>query len=362
MSLYEHLVAPLTRLMDAETAHKFVIRALQIKPVSTHRASDPRLGLDLFGLHFPNPVGLAAGFDKNAEVPEQMLSFGFGFVEVGTLTPRPQIGNPRPRLFRLPADRAVINRFGFNNEGHDAAFAKLAARKARGGQNSGIVGVNIGANKDAIDRTEDYVQGIKRFVPLADFFTVNISSPNTPGLRDLQHEAQLDDLLARVIAARDAAMTAHGRKPVLLKIAPDLELSDLDSVVGVARKRGIDGLIISNTTISRPATLHDQSVAKETGGLSGAPLYALSTRILAQAFLRVENQFPLIGVGGIDSAETAWGKIEAGASLVELYSALVYKGPNLAREINAGLILRMEREGLQSLAPVIGRRAQEIAR
>jgi dihydroorotate dehydrogenase len=358
MSLYEHVIAPLTRLIDAEAAHGLVIRALQAKPVSAASKSDPRLATDLFGLHFPNPVGLAAGFDKNADVPDAMLALGFGFVEVGTLTPRPQIGNPRPRLFRLPQDHAVINRFGFNNAGHDAAFKKLSARKARGG----IVGVNIGANKDAVDRTQDYVEGIKRFAPLADFFTVNISSPNTPGLRDLQHEAQLDDLLARVIDARDAAVAVHGRKSVLLKIAPDLEASDLDSVVTVARRRKIDGLIVSNTTISRPSSLRDQSVAKETGGLSGAPLYALSTRMLAQAFLRVESQFPLVGVGGIDSADAAWGKLEAGASLVELYSALVYKGPGLVKEINTGLLARMEREGLTSLRSVIGRRASEIAR
>ena len=358
MSLYEHIIAPLTRLIDAETAHALVIRSLQLKPYKAPLPSDPRLALSLFGLNFPNPVGLAAGFDKNADVPDQMLGFGFGFVEIGTVTPRAQIGNPRPRLFRLPEDRAVINRFGFNNEGHDAAYVKLENRKGR----AGLVGVNIGANKDASDRTQDYVEGIRRFVSLADFFTVNISSPNTPGLRDLQHEAQLDDLLARVIDARDAAIPAHGRKAVLLKIAPDLEENDLDSVVTVARRRRIDGLIVSNTTISRPSTLREQVTAKETGGLSGQPLFALSTRMLARAFLRVENQFPLIGVGGIDSAETAWKKIEAGASLVELYSALVYKGPMLARDINSGLVARMEREGLPSLLPVIGRRAQEIAR
>lgn len=358
MNLYEHLVAPLTRLVDAETAHGLVIRALQMKPLSRSRASDPRLASAHFGLNFPNPVGLAAGFDKNADVPDQMLALGFGFVEVGTLTPRPQAGNPRPRLFRLPADSAVINRFGFNNEGHDAAFAKLAARKQRGG----IVGVNIGANKDTSDRAEDYVQGIKRFVSLADYFTVNISSPNTPGLRDLQHEAQLDDLLARVIHARDEAALREGRKPVLVKIAPDLEERDLDSVITVARRHRIDGLIVSNTTISRPSTLHDKGTAKETGGLSGAPLFALSTRMLARAFMRVENQFPLIGVGGIDSTETAWQKIEAGASLVQLYSALVYKGPSLANVINAGLVRQMEHEQLVSLAPVIGRRARDIAR
>lgn len=358
MTFYEHLVAPLTRLIDAETAHGLAIRALQMKPLRAPTASDARLAGAYFGLNFPNPVGLAAGFDKNADVPDQMLELGFGFVEVGTLTPRPQTGNPRPRLFRLPRDRAVINRFGFNNDGHAAAFTKLHARKARGG----IIGVNIGANKDAVDRTEDYVQGIKRFVALADYFTVNISSPNTPGLRDLQHESQLDDLLARVLAARDQEALRDGRKPVLLKIAPDLEEGDLDSIVKVARRRHIDGLIVSNTTISRPSSLRSKEIARETGGLSGAPLFALSTRMLARAYLRVENQFPLIGVGGIENAETAWQKIEAGAALVQLYSALVYKGPMLANTINQGLLKQMEHEGLTSLAPVIGRRAQYWAR
>lgn len=357
MMLYEHLIAPLTRLVDAETAHGLVIRALKFKPVSLSRNDDPRLASEYFGLKFPNPVGLAAGFDKNADVPDQMLSLGFGFVEIGTITPRPQIGNPRPRLFRLAKDRAVINRFGFNNDGHDAAYAKLAARQQR----AGLVGVNIGANKDAADRTGDYVEGIQHFASLADFFTVNISSPNTPGLRDLQHEAQLDDLLARVLDARDAAAEKYGRKSVLLKIAPDLADSDLDSVIAVARRRRIDGLIIANTTLARPATLREAETAKEAGGLSGAPLFALSTRMLARAFLRVENQFPLVGVGGIDGPETAWQKIEAGASLVELYSALVYKGPRLARDITRGLLRRMEEEGLSSLKTVIGRRATEWA-
>lgn len=357
MRFYEHLVAPLTRLIDAETAHGLVIRALQLKPHLSPPRSDPRLAQSLFGLNFPNPVGLAAGFDKNADVPNQMLGLGFGFVEIGTVTPRPQIGNPRPRLFRLPEDRAVINRFGFNNQGHDAVQAKLAAR-----QKHGLIGVNIGANKDSTDRAEDYVMGITRFVSLADFFTVNISSPNTPGLRDLQHEAELDDLLARVIDARDQAIAKHGRKAILLKIAPDLELNNLDSVIAVSRKRRIDGLIVSNTTISRPSTLHDQELARETGGLSGAPLYALSTRMLAQSYLRVERQFPLVGVGGIDSAETAWNKIEAGASLIELYSALVYQGPALVKDITSGLLERLAREGLSSLIPVIGRNASAYAR
>jgi dihydroorotate dehydrogenase len=310
-----------------------------------------------FGLSFPNPVGLAAGFDKNAEVPDAMLGFGFGFAEVGTLTPRPQSGNPRPRVFRLPEDEGVVNRLGFNNAGHAAALSRLRARAGRGG----IVGVNIGANKDSEDRAADYVAGIRTFAAVASYFTVNISSPNTPGLRDLQHEAALDDLLARVLAARDEMAGEAGRKPVLLKIAPDLTLPELDGILAVAKRRGIDGLIVSNTTISRPATLRG-AARTETGGLSGKPLFRLSTRMLAEAFLRVGGAFPLVGVGGIDGPEAAWTKIAAGASLVQLYSALVYHGPGLVSDINAGLVTRLARGGHDSIMAMTGHEAAAIAR
>nr|WP_256515468.1 quinone-dependent dihydroorotate dehydrogenase [Alsobacter ponti] len=341
---------PVLRRFDAETAHGMTIAALRVMPPVEPAKSPRELAVRAFGLDFPNPVGMAAGFDKNAEVPDALLALGFGFAEVGTLTPLAQPGNPKPRMFRLPEDEGVINRLGFNNEGHAAALRRLRERTGRGG----VVGVNIGANKDTADRAADYVKGVEVFAELASYFTVNVSSPNTPGLRDLQHEAALDDLLARVIAARDAARV---RRPVLLKIAPDLTLGDLDGVVAVARRRGVDGLIVSNTTISRPPTLRDPARA-EQGGLSGKPLFALATRMLAETFVRVEGAFPLVGVGGIHSAESALAKIEAGATLIQLYSAMVYRGPALVDEIKAGLGAAARREG--GLAPLVGRRAAAL--
>jgi dihydroorotate dehydrogenase len=281
-----------------------------------------------------------------------MLGFGFGFVEAGTLTPRPQEGNPRPRVFRLPADQGVINRLGFNNGGHAAAEARLTARRGRANP-SAILGINIGANKDSADRAADYVAGVKAFAPYASYFTVNISSPNTPGLRDLQQAAALDDLLARVIEARDGA--SGPRRPVVLKIAPDVTLAELDDIVRVARARAIDGMIVGNTTISRPATLRDARVT-EAGGLSGQPLFPLATRMLAETFLRVEGAFPLIAAGGISSAETAWQKIRAGATLMQLYSALVYHGPELVGVIKQGLVAKLTTEG-GTLADHVGRDA-----
>jgi dihydroorotate dehydrogenase len=350
MSALGGLASSLLRRFDAEDAHKLTIAALKLLPSRAPPRDDPRLRVAAFGLEFPNPIGLAAGFDKNAEVPDAILGLGFGFVEVGTLTPRPQPGNARPRVFRLAEDRAVVNRYGFNNDGHARAHARLAARRWRGG----IVGVNIGANKDSADRVGDYVAGIEAFADVASYFCVNVSSPNTPGLRDLQEKSALDELLSSVLAARERA---HPRRPVLLKIAPDLSLAALDDIVRVARDRSVDGLIVSNTTLARPQTLVSPS-AKESGGLSGAPLFDLSTRILAAAFLRVEGQFPLIGVGGIDSPETALAKIEAGASLVQLYSGLVYAGPGLVGRAKRVLLQTLEREGI-ALAALVGRRAGE---
>ncbi len=346
------LALPVLRRLDPETAHGLTIRALAAMPPVPPGPADRRLRVSAFGLDFPHPVGLAAGFDKHAEAPAALLSLGFGFVEIGTVTPLPQPGNPRPRLFRLPEDEAVVNRFGFNSEGHAAA-----ARRLRSARPKGVVGVNIGANKDSTDRAADYVNGIAAFAGLASYFTVNVSSPNTPGLRDLQHEAALDDLLARCMEERERS--APGT-PVLVKIAPDLALSDLDAVVSVARRRKVDGLIVSNTTIGRPAGLRGEARG-ETGGLSGRPLFPLATRMLAQTYVRVEGAFPLIGVGGIDSADTAFTKIEAGATLVQLYTALVFKGPGLAGDIAAGLSRRLADEGLDSLAPVVGRRAAALA-
>jgi dihydroorotate dehydrogenase len=346
------LASSLLRRFDAEHAHALAIAGLKLLPPRSRPSDDPRLRVHAFGLEFQNPVGLAAGFDKNAEAPDAMLGFGFGFVEVGTLTPRPQPGNPRPRVFRLVEDRAVVNRYGFNNDGHARAHARLAARRARGG----IVGVNIGANKDSDDRVADYARGIEAFADVASYFTVNVSSPNTPGLRDLQEKTALDELLAQVLAARERAAQ---RRPVLLKIAPDLSFAELDDIVGVARARGVDGMIVSNTTLARPSTLRSPG-ARESGGLSGAPLFEPSTRLLAAAFQRVEGQFPLIGVGGVESPETALAKMEAGAALVQLYSGLVYAGPGLVTRTKRGLLALLEREKID-LSALVGRRAMQWA-
>jgi dihydroorotate dehydrogenase len=336
---------PIARRLDPEDAHGLAVRALGLLPLLPVR-DDPRLRVSAFGLDFPNPVGLAAGFDKNAEVPDAALRAGFGFVEVGTLTPRSQAGNPRPRMFRLPADDGLINRLGFNNEGMEAARTRLDARAGR----LGVVGVNIGANRDSKDRIADYATGIEMLAPFASYLTVNISSPNTPGLRQLQAGAVLDDLLARAVEARDRA---NPRKPLLLKIAPDLSLQELDDLVTVARKRGIDGMIVSNTTVSRSKELRDPN-AREEGGLSGKPLFALSTWMLGETYKRVEGAFPLVGVGGIDSADAAWRKIRAGATLVQLYSALTFKGFGLVRTIKDGLSERLRKDGHRSLAEVVG--------
>jgi dihydroorotate dehydrogenase len=325
------LARPFLQALDPERAHDLTLRALRL-PFPAAPADDPALAVEAFGLRFPNPVGIAAGFDKNAVAVDGLFRLGFGFVEIGSLTPRAQEGNPRPRLFRLPADAGVINRFGFNNLGHGPALARLAARTG-----GGIVGVNVGANKDSEDKAADYALGIRTFAGVASYFTLNVSSPNTPGLRDLQKREALDDLVARAIEARDEASRDHPRRPLLLKIAPDLTLAELDDIVAVALARGLDGMIVSNTTVSRPQSLRDQIVARQTGGLSGVPLFDLSTRILAETARRVERRFPLVGVGGIDSPKAARTKLAAGATLVQLYSALVYKGPWLVREIKRGL-------------------------
>jgi dihydroorotate dehydrogenase len=325
------LARPFLHALDPENAHHATLAALQLAVLPRPASDDKRLAVRAFGLDFPNPLGLAAGFDKDGVAPDNLLSLGFGFVEVGTITPRPQSGNPRPRLFRLDRDRAVINRLGFNSAGHAKARENLARRRA-----AGIVGINLGANKDSSDRIADYVAGIEAFADLASYFTINVSSPNTPGLRDLQQAAALDELLSRALEARDRASV---RRPLLLKIAPDLRLSELDDIVRVARDRDIDGMIVSNTTISRPASLASPR-ASETGGLSGRPLFDLSTRMLRETYQRVERQFPLIGVGGVDGPEAALAKLEAGATLVQLYSALVFDGPELIARIKRGLLAR----------------------
>ena len=351
----DRLTRPLLRFVDPEDAHMLVLKALQLAPLARPPADDGRLAVAAFGLTFPNPIGVAPGLDKNALVPDALLRIGFGFVEVGGVTPRPQPGNPRPRVFRLQADQAIVNRLGFNSDGLDAVRARLAARAGR----AGIVGVNLGTNKDSPDRGGDYVMLITALAAVVSYFVVNVSSPNTPGLRDLQQRAMLDDLLARVMEAREGAAGEAGRKPVLLKIAPDLALADLDDVVAVARARAVDGMIVSNTTISRPAGLRDQA-ASQAGGLSGRPLFRLSTRVLAETFVRAEGRFPLIGVGGIDSGAAAYAKIKAGASLVQLYSGLVYRGIDLVAAIKDDLVNFMRLARYDRLADAVGRDAAAV--
>lgn len=344
------LAMPFLLRLPPETAHRATIAALKYAPILPKARSPARLAVNAFGLKFPNPIGMAAGFDKSAEVAGALLALGFGFVEVGTLTPRPQRGNPSPRLFRLASDGALVNRMGFNNDGYAAAVARLAAQPP-----AGIVGVNFGPNRDAADRIADFVGGVKAFAPYAGYFTVNVSSPNTPGLRDLQQRAAFDELVARVAEARAATSP---RRPLLIKISPDLDLRGLDDVVEVCLARGVDGIIVANTTTARPASLQQRNAA-ETGGLSGRPLFEASTRMLARAYLRCGGALTLIGAGGVESAETALAKIEAGASLVQLYTGLVYRGPGLIGEILAGLAEAIA-EGSE-LSARVGARAREWA-
>ena len=347
---------PLLRWLDAEDAHRLAVQGLKFLPAMRPHADDAKLAVRAFGLNFPNPVGMAAGFDKNAEVPDALLRLGFGFVEVGTVTPRPQSGNPRPRLFRLERDEAVINRMGFNNDGSDLVLRRLASRA----QLAGIIGVNIGANKDSPDRVADYVRLIEAFAPVASYFTVNVSSPNTPGLRTMQQAHILDDLLAKVIDARERMREKAGGSPVLLKIAPDLSLAELDEVVHVARSRRVDGMIVANTTVARPQSLREEMRAREQGGLSGRPLFRLSTRMVAETYVRVEGAFPLIGVGGIDSGGAALTKIRAGASLIQLYSSLIYKGLGLVEDIKRDLASTLLRTGREQLSEIVGSDAATI--
>jgi len=356
ISLFDRLSRRFFWALEPEDAHALAIKALRYMPVAKSPPDSAELGVQAFGLNFPNPVGLAAGFDKNAQVADALLRLGFGFVEVGTVTPRAQAGNPKPRLFRLDADHGVINRLGFNNEGAEAVHARLVARKGA----DGIVGVNIGANRDSTDRIEDYARLIEAFAAVASYFTVNVSSPNTPGLRDLQQAKVLDDLLARVLDARERSRAGTGATPVLLKIAPDVTLSDLDDIVGVARKRRVDGIIIGNTTVMRPTALRARERAREQGGLSGRPLFRLSTRMLAETFVRAEGAFPLVGVGGIDSGATAIAKIKAGATLLQLYSGMVYRGVGVVNEIKADLAAALKRGYRNSLASMIGNDAATI--
>jgi dihydroorotate dehydrogenase len=353
---FDAVSLPLLRWFDPEDAHRLAIQGLRLLPPIRPRPDDPKLAVRAFGLNFPNPIGRAAGFDTSAEAPDALLRLGFGFVEIGSVTPKPQVGNPRPRLFRLERDEAVINRMGFNNDGADAVLRRLAARAHLGG----IVGVNVGANKDSADRVADYVKLIETFAPVASYFTVNVSSPNTPGLRNLQQAAALDDLLAKVIEARERVRQNAGDTPVLLKIAPDLSLAELDDVVHIARSRRIDGMIVGNTTLARPSTLREQARAGEQGGLSGRPLFRLSTRMVAETYVRAERAFPLVGVGGIDTGGAALTKIRAGASLIQLYSSLIYKGLGLVDDIKNDLASTLLRTGRDSLSEIVGADAAAI--
>ena len=338
--------------MDAETAHRATITALRLglAPEQAH-ADGAELRTNLCGLELNNPVGMAAGFDKNAEVPRQLAQMGFGMVEIGTVTPRPQAGNPKPRLFRIPSAQGVVNRMGFNNEGHDVVLARLKTMRV-----PATLGVNIGANKDSEDFVADYVAGVEKFADLADYLTANISSPNTPGLRNLQADEALRRLLGELLAARAKARI---RVPVFLKIAPDLDESALDVIAKVVLATDLDGLIISNTTITRDAVAGLDNAA-ETGGLSGKPLFDLSTQKLAQMRQRV-GDLPIIGVGGIHSPQSALAKFEAGANAIQLYSALVFGGLDLLDTIKRGLVSAVRGQGKTNIAQLVGSKTDDWA-
>jgi dihydroorotate dehydrogenase len=344
---------PVLFALDPERAHRLALKAVSTGLLPRLRQpADPRLQCRVLGLDFSNPLGLAAGFDKNAEAPNGLLALGFGFVEVGTVTPRPQRGNPRPRLFRLDRDDAIINRLGFNNEGYDVAYRRLAARRRRG-----IVGVNIGANRDSGDRITDYAAGVARFADVADYLVINVSSPNMPGLRDLQEHAALVTLLAAVTTARDRAPK---RLPLLLKIAPDLDEAALAAIAETALSAGVDGLIVTNTTTARDG-VGDRVLAAESGGLSGRPLFRRSTAILSRLRRLTAGKLALVGVGGVDSPETAFAKITAGADLVQLYTGLIFMGPNLARAILTGLSRILAERGFSSVTDAVGSEAERPA-
>jgi dihydroorotate dehydrogenase len=338
------LFRPFAFALDAETAHRATITAVKLLPPRRPPDFPASLRSTVAGLEFPTPVGLAAGFDKDAEIAEQMLSFGFGFVEVGTVTPRAQQGNAKPRLFRLREDRAVINRLGFNNRGQPSAYARLIECTHM----HGVIGVNIGANKDSADRIADYVAGVRAMSPVAKYLTINISSPNTPGLRGLQDEGALNELLAAVQEVRSD-------KPIFLKVAPDLEPGDPERIVRSATDHNVDALIVSNTTVSRPPLKSRH--AGEQGGLSGSPLKPLALKALRDFREASGGEIPLIGVGGISSADDAWERIRAGASLVQLYTAMVYEGPHIGRRIALGLAQRLRREGFASIEEAVGSEA-----
>jgi dihydroorotate dehydrogenase len=338
------LVQKLLFRLEPERAHALTLTLLPWLVAFSTPKPPRRLAIDVFGLRFPSPIGIAAGFDKNAEVPDALLKLGFGFAEVGTITPKPQSGNPQPRIFRLVEDAAVINRLGFNNQGLDHARLRMAARQKL----PGIVGANVGANKDSIDRIADYETGIRSMLGLASYVTINISSPNTPGLRALQSRDHLDELVQRCQAARGDDPT-----PLIVKLAPDLTDEDANDIAEIATMRHIDGLIVSNTTISRPSGLRS-AAATETGGLSGAPLFRLSTEKLRQMRRLTRGQIPLIGVGGVSTGAQAYAKIKAGASLIQLYTGLIYQGPGLIKALHSELEALLVQDGFNSLSEAVG--------
>jgi dihydroorotate dehydrogenase len=350
MSLLYRLAKPLLFCLDAEDAHNLSIKTLKFGLLpAVNSPPDQILQSKIFGLNFPTPIGLAAGYDKNAEVLDPLARLGFGFVEAGSVTPLAQAGNPKPRIFRLNSDNAVINRFGFNSQGLEVVAENFAKRRG-----NGIVGANLGANKNSSDRMQDYVLGMQKLAPLVDYVTVNISSPNTPGLRSLHGKQELDDLLGRLHETRAKMVSAGLRSfPLLLKIAPDLTDEDKADIAAAAHEFSLDGLIISNTTISRPQGLQGKHIT-ETGGLSGAPLKSLALSVLKEMYKATNGKIPLIGVGGIDTAEEALTRIKAGASLLQLYTAMVYRGPYIAHEIGQELAKLLRAQNFSSLAECIG--------
>ncbi len=341
--MYSNIVKSVIYRIDPERAHRLAIAALKVWPGGKRAAPEGALTTSVGNITLPNPLGMAAGFDKDGEVPDSLLRLGFGMVEVGSITPLSQAGNPRPRLFRLEEDRAVINRMGFNNRGGAAAAVRLRARMGRGG----VLGINLGANKDSADRIADYAHMARLMAPLATYLAVNVSSPNTPGLRALQDEGALSALLDAVLEARGAE-----GPPVFLKVAPDLEPADIDAIARIAADKRLGALIVSNTTISRPPL--QSRFAAEAGGLSGEPLRDLAQQRLRDFRKATGGAVPLIGVGGIANADDAWARIRAGASAVQLYSAMVYQGPGIARQIVRGLEALMRRDGFSSIAEAVG--------
>jgi dihydroorotate dehydrogenase len=353
LSAVLNLARPMLFALEPERAHEVTLRSLEagLYPDAGEKI-DPWLATKVWGLEFRNPLGIAPGFDKDARVPDAILGLGFGFAEIGTVTPKPQSGNPQPRVFRLISDRAIINRLGFNNGGHAKALARLSARRKQG-----IVGVNIGANKETADRTADYVLGLETFYAVASYFTVNISSPNTPGLRDLQAPAALDELLGRVMAARARLADQQGRSvPVVVKIAPDVAEVDIEPMIERMLAHRVDGIAVSNTTLARTG-LTDTARAREAGGLSGRPLFNRSTAMLGRVYRLTGRAIPLIGIGGIDSGATALAKIEAGATLLQIYTGLVYEGPSLIERIARQLAEAASAAGVASIGELTGRDA-----